>query len=97
MAVVVSMAHGHDAWYPVKTTRTAEGPGITGQYGASYYLSAVEKGGESARDPAVQVRVGLPARQHVPGDRRVPRESGRPVLLPPGTDHQDHTRARRPV
>ena len=48
MAVVVSMARGRDASYPFKTTGTAEGPFITGQYGASYYLSAVEKGGEPA-------------------------------------------------
>ena len=48
MAVVVSMARGHDASYPFKMTGTADGPVITGQCGASYYLSAVEKGGEPA-------------------------------------------------
>jgi hypothetical protein len=45
---VVNMARRNDASYPFKTTGTAEGPFITGQYGASYYLSAVEKGGEPA-------------------------------------------------
>jgi hypothetical protein len=46
--VILSMARGHDASSPFKTTGTAEGPVVTGQYGASYYLSAVEKGGEPA-------------------------------------------------
>ena len=48
MAVVVSIARGHDASYPFKTIGAAEGPAITGQRGAGYYLSAVEKGGEPA-------------------------------------------------
>ena len=48
MAVVVSIARGHDASYPFKTIGAAEGPDITGQRGAGYYLSAVEKGGEPA-------------------------------------------------
>ena len=48
MAVVVSIARGHDASYPFKTIGAAEGPAITGERGAGYYLSAVEKGGEPA-------------------------------------------------
>lgn len=46
MAFVVSIARGHDASYPFKTTGAAEGPVVTGQCGAGYYLSAVEQGGE---------------------------------------------------
>jgi hypothetical protein len=46
VAVVVSIARGHDASYPFKTVGAAEGPVITGERGAGYYLSAVEKGGE---------------------------------------------------
>jgi conjugative relaxase-like TrwC/TraI family protein len=45
---VVSIARGHDASYPFKTIGAAEGPVITGERGAGYYLSAVEKGGEPA-------------------------------------------------
>jgi conjugative relaxase-like TrwC/TraI family protein len=48
LAVVVSIARGHDASYPFKTIGAAEGPDITGERGAGYYLSAVEKGGEPA-------------------------------------------------
>ena len=48
MAVVISVARGHDASYPFKTIGAAEGPVITGERGAGYYLSAVEKGGEPA-------------------------------------------------
>ncbi len=48
MAVVVSISRGHDASYPFKTIGAAEGPDITGERGAGYYLSAVEKGGEPA-------------------------------------------------
>ncbi len=48
MAVVVSIARGHDASYPFKTIGAAEGPAITGERGTGYYLSAVEKGGEPA-------------------------------------------------
>src|SRR5260370_41395800 len=48
VAVVVSIARGHDASSPFKTIGAAEGPDITGQRGAGYYLSAVEKGGEPA-------------------------------------------------
>jgi conjugative relaxase-like TrwC/TraI family protein len=48
VAVVVSIARGHDAAYPFKTIGAAEGPVITGERGAGYYLSAVEKGGEPA-------------------------------------------------
>ena len=48
MAVVVSIARGHDASYPFKTIGAADGPVITGERGAGYYLSAVEKGGEPA-------------------------------------------------
>ena len=48
MAVVVSIARGHDASYPFKTIGAAEGPVITGERGAGYYLSAVEKGGVPA-------------------------------------------------
>ena len=48
MAVVVSIARGPDASYPFKTIGAAEGPVITGECGAGYYLSAVEKGGEPA-------------------------------------------------
>src|SRR5215468_751503 len=48
MAVVVSIARGHDASYPFKTIGAAEGLVITGERGAGYYLSAVEKRGEPA-------------------------------------------------
>jgi conjugative relaxase-like TrwC/TraI family protein len=48
VTVVVSIARGHDAAYPFKTMGAAEGPDITGQRGAGYYLSATEKGGEPA-------------------------------------------------
>jgi hypothetical protein len=48
VAVVVSIARGHDASYPFKTIGAVEGPVITGERGAGYYLSAVEKGGEPA-------------------------------------------------
>ena len=48
MAVVVSIARGHDASYPFKTIGAADGAMITGERGAGYYLSAVEKGGEPA-------------------------------------------------
>ena len=48
MAVVVSIARGHDASYPFRTMGAAEGPVITGERGAGYFLSAVEKGGEPA-------------------------------------------------
>jgi hypothetical protein len=44
VAVVVSFAREHDASYPLKTTGTV----MTGQCGAGYYLSAVEKGGGAA-------------------------------------------------
>ena len=46
MAVVVSIARGHDASYPFKAIGAADGATITGERGAGYYLSAVEKGGE---------------------------------------------------
>lgn len=48
MAVVVSIARGHDASYPFKTIGAAESADLTGERGAGYYLSAVEKGGEPA-------------------------------------------------
>ncbi len=48
MAVVVSIARGHDASYPWKTIGTIDGTAFTGQQGPGYYLSAVEKGGEPA-------------------------------------------------
>jgi hypothetical protein len=48
VAVVVSIARGHDASYPFKTIGAADGATITGGRGAGYYLSAVEKGGEPA-------------------------------------------------
>jgi conjugative relaxase-like TrwC/TraI family protein len=48
VAVVVSIARGHDASYPFKTIGAADGATITGQRSAGYYLSAVEKGGEPA-------------------------------------------------
>jgi conjugative relaxase-like TrwC/TraI family protein len=48
LAVVVSIARGHDASYPFKTIGATEGTDITAQRGAGYYLSAVEKGGEPA-------------------------------------------------
>jgi conjugative relaxase-like TrwC/TraI family protein len=48
VAVVVSIARGHDATYPFKTIGAADGTTITGQRGVGYYLSAVEKGGEPA-------------------------------------------------
>ena len=95
MSVAVSIARGHGASYPFKTTGTAESPVINGQCGAGYYLSVVEKGGRARRSPAVRVRVGPPARQQGPGDRRVPRDRDRPVLLAPGADHEDHARGRR--
>jgi hypothetical protein len=47
MAVVVSIAGGHDAAYPFKTSGTVDGSVIIGERGARYYLSAVEKGGEA--------------------------------------------------
>lgn len=75
MAVVVSIARGHDASYPFKTTDAAEGPVITGQCGAGYYLSVVEEGGEPLRPGGSGFRVHLPARQQGPSDRRGPRES----------------------
>jgi TrwC relaxase len=48
VAVVVSIARGHDASYPFKTTGASGGSDITGERDAGYYLSAVEKGGEPA-------------------------------------------------
>ncbi len=48
MAVVVSIARGHDASYPFRTIGAADGATLTGERGAGYYLSAVEKGGEPA-------------------------------------------------
>lgn len=48
MAVVVSIARGHDASYPFRTIGAADGATFTGERGAGYYLSAVEKGGEPA-------------------------------------------------
>jgi conjugative relaxase-like TrwC/TraI family protein len=48
VAVVVSIARGHDASYPFKTIGAADGATITGERGAGYYLSTVEKGGEPA-------------------------------------------------
>jgi hypothetical protein len=48
VSVVLSIACGHDASYPFKTTGAAESPVITGQCEAGYYLSVVEKGGEPA-------------------------------------------------
>jgi conjugative relaxase-like TrwC/TraI family protein len=48
VAVVVSIARGHDASYPFRTIGAAEGGAFTGDRGAGYYLSAVEKGGEPA-------------------------------------------------
>ena len=48
MAVVVSIARGHDAAYPFRTIVAADGATLTGERGAGYYLSAVEKGGEPA-------------------------------------------------
>jgi conjugative relaxase-like TrwC/TraI family protein len=48
VAVVVSIARGHDASYPFKTIGAADGAAITGERRAGYYLSAVEKGGEPA-------------------------------------------------
>jgi conjugative relaxase-like TrwC/TraI family protein len=48
VAVVVSIARGHDASYPFRTIGAADGATITGERGAGYYLSAVEKGGEPA-------------------------------------------------
>jgi conjugative relaxase-like TrwC/TraI family protein len=48
VAVVVSIARGHDASYPFKTIGATDGATITGERGAGYYLSAVEKGGEPA-------------------------------------------------
>jgi hypothetical protein len=48
VVVVVSIARGHDASYPFKTIGAADSATITGERGAGYYLSAVEKGGEPA-------------------------------------------------
>jgi hypothetical protein len=42
---VVSIEPGHNVLYPFKIIGAAEGPVITGERGAGYYLSAVEKGG----------------------------------------------------
>ena len=39
---------GHDASYPFRTIGAAEADAFTGERGAGYYLSAVEKGGEPA-------------------------------------------------
>jgi hypothetical protein len=55
VSVVVSIACRHDVSYPFKTTGAAESPVITGQCGAGYYLSVVEKGG----DPAGPRRFGF--------------------------------------
>jgi hypothetical protein len=79
VAVVVSIARGHDASYLFKTIDAAEGPVITGQCGAGCYMSAVEEGGEPLRPGGSGVRMHLPAhlpaRQQGPGDRRGSRES----------------------
>jgi hypothetical protein len=48
VAVVVSIARGHDASYPFKAIGAADGATITGERGVGYYLSAMEKGGEPA-------------------------------------------------
>jgi len=48
VAVVVSIARGHDASYPFRAIGAADGATLTGERGAGYYLSAVEKGGEPA-------------------------------------------------
>ena len=50
MAVVVTIAYGHDASCPVKTVGAADGATITGERGVGYYLSTVEKGGEPRWD-----------------------------------------------
>jgi hypothetical protein len=48
VSVVLSIACGHDASYPFKTTGAAESPVINRQREMGYYLSVVEKGGEPA-------------------------------------------------
>lgn len=46
MAVVVSIARGHDASYPFRTIGAPADRKTAAERGAGYYLSAVEKGGE---------------------------------------------------
>jgi hypothetical protein len=48
VAVLVSIARGHSACYPFTTVGAADGATITGERGAGYYLSVVEKVGEPA-------------------------------------------------
>lgn len=48
MAVVVSIARGHDASYPFRTIGAPADGKTAAERGAGYYLSAVEKGGEPA-------------------------------------------------
>lgn len=67
MSVVLSIACGHDALYPFKTTGAAESPVITGQCEAGYYLSVVEKGGE----PTGTRRFGLEWAYRPAGKSRV--------------------------
>src|SRR5215472_6037063 len=48
VAVVVSIARGHDASYPFRTIGAAADGWTAAERGVGYYLSAVEKGGEPA-------------------------------------------------
>ena len=97
MAAVVSTGRGHDASCPFKTTGAAKGPVITGQCRAGNFLSAVQKGGE----PAGTRRFGFEWAYQPASKGRVitgfPEKAMDRVLLPPGADHQDRARARRPV
>src|SRR5258708_37160091 len=101
VAVVVSIARGHDASYPFKTIGAAEGAAITGERGTGYYLSAVEKGGEPAgtwvgngaaelgfRDGDVVRRGGLgPLYGHLLPPRAPPRDTD---LCSPPPSHAGH-------
>jgi hypothetical protein len=48
VAVVVSIARGHDASYSFKTIGAPDHATITGERGAGYYLAAVQNGGQPA-------------------------------------------------
>jgi hypothetical protein len=94
VAVVVSIARGHDPSCPFKTTGAAEGPVITGQCESGYYLSAVEKDGE----PAGTRRFGLEwAYRSVSKGPVIAGFPEKAIAPPPGADHQDLAHARRAV
>jgi hypothetical protein len=77
VAVVVSIARGHDAWYPFKTIGAAEGSEISGERGAGYYLSAMEKGGEPAGTWIGRGAGGGPLRVNAMLARDLPSETSR--------------------